>query len=105
MSILGTGDPLIPFEGDTATGDLSLLSAAATMETWALRNGCEMSPETSTVYVDPVYGITTRRERYPDCAAGLDVELYAMEGAGHLWLATVFPGNTAIAEFLLPHRR
>jgi polyhydroxybutyrate depolymerase len=105
ISILGTGDPLIPFYGDTATGELSLLSAAATMETWALRNGCATSPETSTAYVDPVYGITTRRERYAGCRDGRDVELYAMEGAGHIWPATVFPANTAIAEFLLPHQR
>jgi polyhydroxybutyrate depolymerase len=105
MSILGTGDPLVPFDGDTATGELSLLSAAATMETWALRNGCDTTPETSTAYVDPVYGIPTHLNRYPHCAGGLDVELYAMEGAGHLWPTTVFPANTAIAEFLLLHQR
>jgi polyhydroxybutyrate depolymerase len=105
ISILGTGDPLIPFDGDTATGDLSLLSAAATMETWARRNGCETTPETSTAYEDPVFGITTRRERYPDCAAGLEVELYAMVDAGHIWPVTVFPANETIAEFLLRQRR
>lgn len=105
MTILGTGDPLIPFEGDTATDDLSLLSAAATMETWALRNGCDRSPETSTAYVDPVYGVTTRLERYPSCADGLDVELYAMEGAGHLWPVTIFPASATIAEFVLRHQR
>jgi polyhydroxybutyrate depolymerase len=105
LSILGTGDPLIPFEGDSTTDDLSLLSAAATMETWALRNGCTTPPETSTAYVDPVYGITTRQERYPGCADDWDVELYAMEGAGHIWPVTIFPANTAIAEFLLRHRR
>jgi poly(3-hydroxybutyrate) depolymerase len=102
---LDTSDPLIPFEGDTATGELALLSTAATMETWALRNGCATSPETSTAYVDPVYGIPTRLSRYPHCASGLDVVLYAMEGAGHIWPATVFPANTAIAEFFLLHQQ
>ncbi len=105
ISILGTSDPLIPFGGDTATGDLSLLSAAVTMETWARRNGCQRTPETATVYEDPIYGITTRRERYPDCVTGLEVELYAMEGAGHIWPATVFPADETIAEFLLRQRR
>lgn len=105
MSILGTGDPLIPFDGDTTTSDLSLLSAAATMETWAHRNGCDTTPETSTAYEDPTFGITTRRERYPNCDTGLEVELYAMEGAGHIWPETVFPANEAITEFLLRQRR
>ena len=105
MSILGTGDPLIPFDGDTTTGDLSLLSAATTMETWARRDGCDTTPETSTAYEDPTFGITTRLERYPGCDGGLEVELYAMEGAGHIWPETVFPANEAIAEFLLRQLR
>ena len=105
VSILGTGDPLIPFEGDTASSDLALLSAAETMAIWAARNGCDAQPDTTIAYHDPVYDITTRRIRYRDCSGSLETELYAMEGAGHLWPVTIFPANEMIADFLLRQAR
>jgi polyhydroxybutyrate depolymerase len=105
MSVLGTGDPLIPYDGDSTTTDFSLLSADATMGIWIARNGCDPVPDTSIAYEDTMFGITTRRLRYSACAGQLETELYAMEGAGHFWPGTVFPASGAIADFLLRHHR
>lgn len=105
LSILGTNDPLIPFDGDTASTDLSLLSAAATMELWAARNGCGSLPDTAVAYRDETYGITTQRIRYTGCSGSLETELYAMDGAGHIWPVTIMPASEVIAEFLLRQRR
>lgn len=105
VSILGTGDPLIPFDGDTASSDLALLSAAETMGIWAARNGCASQPDTTVAFEDPLYDITTRRIRYRDCTGTLETELYAMEGAGHIWPVTIMPANEVIAEFLLRQER
>ncbi|MEU1981063.1 hypothetical protein [Nocardia sp. NPDC019395] len=54
------------------------------MAGWARRNGCETAPDRQQVAPD-VY-----RESYP-CPAGADVELYSIQGGGHVW-----PGNTAV---------
>jgi polyhydroxybutyrate depolymerase len=105
MVVLGTGDPLVPFEGDSVEGPGALLSAAETMGIWANRDRCDLSPSVTVVSTDPTYGIVTRREAYPDCAQGVEVELYAMEGAGHFWPSVIFPVNDTIAAFLLRHHR
>ena len=103
--ILGTLDTRVPFEGDSVTDDFSLLSANETMRRWALRNDCDLTPTVSTAHVDSATGIRTRREVYPNCASAVELELYAMEGAGHLWPATFFPTSETIVSFLLRHRR
>jgi len=105
MLVLGTGDPLVPFEGDSVQGPGSLLSAAETMRVWTTRDRCDPSPTVSVVFTDPTYGIVTRREAYPGCTQDVEVELYAMEGAGHFWPTVIFPVNDTIAGFLLRHHR
>ena len=105
MVVLGTGDPLVPFEGDSVQGEGALLSAAETMRVWTRRNRCDPSPTVTVVHTDPTWGVVTRREAYPGCWFGVEVELYAMEGAGHFWPEPVFPVNDALATFLLRHRR
>ncbi|KPJ96909.1 MAG: hypothetical protein AMS20_17865 [Gemmatimonas sp. SG8_28] len=105
MVVLGTGDPLVPFEGDSVEGAGALLSAAETMRVWTGRDRCDPTPTVTVVHTDPTWGIVTRRETYPGCRFGIEVELYAMEGAGHFWPAPVFPVNDVLATFLLRHRR
>jgi polyhydroxybutyrate depolymerase len=105
MVVLGTGDPLVPFEGDSVEGAGALLSAAETMRVWTRRDRCDPTPTVTVVHTDPTWGIVTRRETYPGCRSGIEVELYAMEGAGHFWPAPVFPVNDVLATFLLRHRR
>ncbi|WP_280421790.1 alpha/beta hydrolase family esterase [Nocardia carnea] len=51
---------------------------------WARRNGCDTAPAREQITPD-VY-----RESYP-CPAGADVELYSIQGGGHVW-----PGNTTV---------
>ncbi|WP_280400736.1 alpha/beta hydrolase family esterase [Nocardia carnea] len=58
---------------------------------WARRNGCGTPAERRETALDVVH------ERYP-CPAGADVELYSVQGAGHVW-----PGSTGFPfpEFLV----
>jgi polyhydroxybutyrate depolymerase len=105
MVVLGTGDPLVPFEGDSGSGEGTLVSAAETMQVWVHRNRCDPLPSVAVAFTDPTYGIVTRRESYQGCRSGVEVELYAMQGAGHFWPGPVFPINDVLAAFLLRHDR
>ena len=103
--ILSTLDAAVPFEGDTVPGDFSLLSANETMRRLAQRNDCSLTPTVSVAFDDPVSGVRTRREVYPDCGGGVEVELYAIEGGGHGWPEDFFPTSETVMAFLLRHRR
>ena len=59
----------------------------------------------SVAFDDPVSGVRTRREVYPDCGGGVEVELYAIEGGGHGWPEDFFPTSKTVMAFLLRHRR
>ncbi len=103
--ILSTMDAVVPFEGDTVPGDFSLLSANETMRRLALRNDCGLTPDVSLAFEDPVSGVETRREAYPNCRSAVEVELYAIEGGGHGWPEDFFPTSKTVIEFLIRHRR
>lgn len=51
---------------------------------WARRNGCGTEPDRRQIAPDVF------RDDYP-CPANADVELYSIQGGGHVW-----PGNTAV---------
>ncbi len=61
--------------GEATYSDLSIPEIAAA---WAARNGCDATPTETKVADD----VTLIKYRCPDRA---DVELYAIEGAGHTW--------------------
>ena len=103
--ILSTMDGSVPFEGDTVPGEFSLLSANETMRRLALRNDCGLTPSVSVAFQDPVSGVRTRREVYPDCRSGVEVELFAIEGGGHGWPEDFFPTSETVISFLVRHRR
>lgn len=102
----GTADPIVAYTGGTGPNARLLPSPDGTgsavgtqhdgptvngpgpagvpdsVAGWARRNGCEPVPGRVQVAPDVV------RESYP-CPAGADVELYSVQGGGHVW-----PGST-----------
>ncbi|MBX2796279.1 MAG: prolyl oligopeptidase family serine peptidase [Myxococcales bacterium] len=86
MFVLGTEDPLVPYEGGpVADGDRGeAISADDAMAFWAEHNGCGPTPDvTELPDVDPDDGTTARMETWPDCDA--DVARLVLDGAGHTW--------------------
>ena len=87
LSIMGTADGLIPYEGGTSSvfgGDESfqLMSVLDSMQVWASHNGCSGIIETSTHISDQGDGTATKYD-YKGCPSDIIIEHYAMHGAGH----------------------
>ena len=89
LSVLGTEDGLIPYEGGSSSvfgGDDSfqLMSALDSMEFWATHNGCSGSnnPVISNKGSDMGTGNVIKYE-YTGCPDDIVVEHYAVEGGGH----------------------
>ncbi|NKY31666.1 hypothetical protein HGA13_01060 [Nocardia speluncae] len=104
----GTADPIVAYTGGTGPNARLLPSPDGTGSSvgtgrdgpavdgpgpasvpeavagWARRNGCGTVPDRQQIAPD-VY-----RESYP-CSADAGVELYSIQGGGHVW-----PGNTAV---------
>ena len=90
MIILGTDDPIVPWDGgELHFGPVKLgrvVSVEKTVEYWADRNGCtvrhrrEYLPDT-----DPEDGTRVWIERYSNCSGEAEVVLYGIEGGGHTW--------------------
>ncbi|NJE00926.1 PHB depolymerase family esterase [Thermococcus sp. JdF3] len=124
LIILGTDDPIVPWNGGKLHfGPVELgeaVSIGETVEYWAARNGCtvrhgrEYLPD-----ADPEDGTRVWVERYSNCTDGAEVVLYGVEGGGHTWpggyqyLPRIIIGRTSrdmdaseiIWEFFKAHRR
>lgn len=104
LHVHGTADETIAYEGTGAYP-----SARTAVLRWAERAGCDTSGEPETL--EPLdldttlEGAETTVERWATgCAAGVDVELWTIQGGSHIpsFNATWMP---QLAEWLLRHRR
>ena len=83
LMMMGTADPLMPFEGGTVGAGASqrgeVISAAVTLDFWRTHNGCSDSV-TPTALPDtmPEDGTRVYLESYTDCAEGGRVDWYRM---------------------------
>ena len=89
LSIMGTADGLIPYEGGSSpvfngVTEFKLMSALESMEFWAKHNGCGdgTSVNTSQHTTDQGTGIATKYV-YVGCPSGIIVEHFAINGGGH----------------------
>ena len=87
MSISGTADGLIPYEGGTSAvfgGDNNFyfMSCDESNQEWALHNNCDIVPVVSTVSASLGDG-TADYYQYLNCDSGVYVEHYKVYGAGH----------------------
>lgn len=83
--IAGTEDPLVPYEGGVVAKDRgTALSAAATVQGWRERNGCDEDPVVTDWPDLQDDGTTIHEER---SCAGEDGEVRWLEvrGGGHTW--------------------
>ncbi|MEW6554461.1 MAG: PHB depolymerase family esterase [Actinomycetota bacterium] len=90
MLVVGTDDPLVPWEGGEIGGDLAsrgyAISAAATVSFWVGVDGCTGSPDSEYLPdAAPGDGTMVRREIYGGGRDGTEVVLLAVEGGGHTW--------------------
>lgn len=100
----GTADPTIPFAGgvspvtpafgltfrlpiDSATGD-------DVMEAWAAHDGCTSGRQESQV------AAAVRLITYDGCGDGAVVQLYAVDGGGHVWFGAFGLGDVDATELL-----
>ncbi|NNL68582.1 MAG: prolyl oligopeptidase family serine peptidase [Acidimicrobiia bacterium] len=100
LMIQGTSDATVPYDGGTFLGD-RILGAEATAEQWVGVNGCTGADEIEGPfdYDLLVRGDETTVRAWDDCAAG-PVELWTMEGSGHI--PAFRPGfRTALLDRLL----
>lgn len=104
LQLHGTADKVIKYGGG-ATDYGSYSSAAVTVDKLASRNGCSVGrTEQETIDIEAVDGAETRREAFEGCPAGGLVELWSMDGVGHLpsfkdeWGARAF-------DWLVEHAR
>lgn len=98
----GTDDQVVPYGGGQINSSggqndgLDVLPAEDGIAAWARQDGCDPGPATEEVAPD------VELLAFEDCPDGIDVQLYRVEGAGHVW-----PGSAidvgAIQERLGPN--
>jgi len=87
LSISGTADGLIPYEGGTSSvfggnDNFYFMSCDESNQKWALHNNCDIVPTVSTVSASLGDG-TADYYQYLNCDAEVFVEHYKVYGAGH----------------------
>lgn len=103
----GTADTIVPWQGgaypDIRIGrDLSIPSIPSVLNFWQRHNACSSPPQTAQP------SKTVKVTEY-SCHSGTEVELVALEGAGHVWAGggygqSVFGDTTArVWQFLQQH--
>lgn len=98
----GTDDQVVPYGGGQINSSggqndgIDVLPAEDGIAAWARQDGCDPAPAVAEVAPD------VDLLAFEDCPDGLDVQLYRVEGAGHVW-----PGSAidvgAIQERLGPN--
>jgi polyhydroxybutyrate depolymerase len=106
LQIHGDDDQTILYDGGAIQGD-AYPSAPVTVATWAATNGCAGQLEATADRLDLVSDLEaeeTRIDRFGECpGASAEVELWTIEGGGHI-PALAQPGwPDAIVDFLLAH--
>lgn len=124
LFMLGTEDPICPFEGGTLTIQREkagqVMSAAESVDYWLQANQCAAIPdETLIAQRTDDQPMNVWRETYGGGLDDSEVVLYRVEGGGHTWpggeqyapefligkTCRAFSATDHIGEFLLRHRR
>jgi polyhydroxybutyrate depolymerase len=93
----GDADPLMPFNGGVVRGTIggNVLSASASVNFWATRNGARFASSQALPNPDTLDGTTTQLDTYKAASRG-DVLFYKIAGGGHSW-----PSGTQYASAAL----
>jgi polyhydroxybutyrate depolymerase len=105
----GDADATILYGGGTTTGadgsKHAYPSASQTVADWAKLDGCTGALTDSGTSLDleaSLAGNETKVSRYTSCPAGVSVELWTIQGGGHIPLLTAAWGPT-VMDFLQAH--
>jgi polyhydroxybutyrate depolymerase len=104
LQVHGTEDKDVVFTGGSTKG-AAYPGAVSTVEVWAKHNGCSLAPDTSSPARDlspDISGAETKVSKYTGCKPGGDVELWTMEGEGHV-PAVAYGLGAAMLDFLYQH--
>jgi polyhydroxybutyrate depolymerase len=107
LQVHGDADGTILYGGG-GIGENGYPSAADTVASWAASNGCEGELEATDVRLDLDSAMAddeTRVDRYADCPDGAAVELWTIEGGGHVPGLVQPAWPEAVLDFLLAHPR
>jgi len=90
LLIHGTADPIVPYDGGQVGGQLAgergaAISAADSVQKWAVLDGCPSPPHVAALPDTAHDGTQVRRTVYTGCATGSQVQFYSVEGGGHTW--------------------
>lgn len=88
LVIQGTVDPLVPYDGGGILGGRHgyIIGTGTALQKWTEHNGCRTGPKRDgLIDADPGDGCRVERERWSECAAGVEVELLRKVGGGHTW--------------------
>lgn len=87
----GTADPIVPYQGGPSSSfHLPFPAVEEWIESWALRNGCDLPAEALPG------GVQVNGIRYPGCAENAAVNFYSIQGGGHSW-----PGGEPLPEWIV----
>ena len=78
----GVDDPIVSYQGGPSQGrhaDIDLPAIESWIDSWAMQNGCDHSPDLNEITSD----IT--QFSYNNCEQDIGVILYRIERAGHTW--------------------
>ena len=104
LHVHGTADAVVPY--DPGTGSVTGLGAEASVMQWAGHNGCGTT-RTAGADLDldtAVPGAEAHTSSTTGCPAGGAVDLWSLEGSGHLpVLSAEFP--TLVMQWFTDHRR
>jgi polyhydroxybutyrate depolymerase len=99
MHVHGLADLAVPYTGGPYVGYSSMVfpSVEESIAAWVRLDGCS-----DEALVDEQGAVT--HTAYASCKAGTAVELYAIEGLGHIWpQPDVWPASETIWEFFAAH--
>jgi len=101
LEVHGAADPVVPYWGIPDDPVWPLPSIPTWVSKWAHLDRCRLRPIASAPAARDTLFV------YPGCASGSGVELYRLDGAGHVWPDTLAgkPTDTVMYSFFMDHRR
>jgi polyhydroxybutyrate depolymerase len=95
IHVHGMKDPVVPFEGGGS--GIQFPPVKDSLSTWAKLDGCSGAEQVEK------NGIVTHTT-YGDCAPGVSVQLYAVDGIGHTWPSQyILPISQIVWDFFAAH--
>jgi polyhydroxybutyrate depolymerase len=109
LQVHGTDDQTIFYNGSEILGQ-AYPGATTTVDIWAGYDKCGAPSSTASPPLDIEQGIAgaeTNVSTYTGCPTGIDVELWSVQGGGHIpainSATTPYPMSSGIIDFLLAH--